>query len=146
MRRLVQGGGGNSTSLTCNGVSNSGAKQLTNLTETLLKCETEIRANCDPSNLPQPNATELTKCNAACDIFKNKTETCVKKSGSEACTCWSSSDLTSSSKIVKTCDRKFRFMFVSFYRIFHSVQNCKNICQGTEEVYRYFWKMQKIRR
>ena len=106
MRRIVENGGGNASNLTCNGKSNSGASQLTNLTETLLNCEDEIKANCDPTNLPQPNMTEVTACNTAIDIFKTKAGECLAASGSAACTCWSDSTLTAAAKTIKSCDCK----------------------------------------
>ena len=107
MRRITENGGGNSSNLTCNGQKNSGAAQLTNLTETLLKCEVEIKKNCDPSNLPQPNMTEVTICNAAITIFKNKTGECLKKTGSAACTCWDDTTIASAATTIKTCDCKY---------------------------------------
>ena len=107
MRRIVENGGGNASNLTCNGKSNSGAKQLTNLTQTLLNCEEEIKKNCNPSNLPQPNMTKVTTCNNAIDTFKNKADECLKKSGSAACTCWSDSTLETAAKTIKACDCKF---------------------------------------
>ena len=106
VRRITENGGGNSSNLTCNGAINSGADQLTNLTTTLLKCEDEIKAACDPSNLPQPNMTEVTICNTAITTFKNKTGECIKKTGSEACTCWDDATIASTAATIKTCDCK----------------------------------------
>ena len=107
VRRITENGGGNSSNLTCNGAINSGADQLTNLTTTLLKCEDEIKAACDPSNLPQPNMTEVTICNTAITTFKNKTGECIKKTGSEACTCWDDTTIASTAATIKTCDCKY---------------------------------------
>ena len=107
IRRINENGGGNSSNLTCNGEKNSGAAQLTNLTETLLKCEDEIKNNCDPSNLPLPNITEVTTCKTAITTFKNKTGGCLKKTGSAACTCWAGATIASAATTVKTCDCKY---------------------------------------
>ena len=106
VRRIVENGGGNASNLTCNGKKNSGAAQLTNLTETLLKCEDEIKNACDPSNLPQPNMTEIAACNEAITIFKSKTGECIKKTGAEACTCWDDATIASSAATIKKCDCK----------------------------------------
>jgi hypothetical protein len=60
LRRIVKAGGGNKSDLQCNGVSNTtGANQLTNLTNTLLKCEKTINASCNPANFPLPNMTQV---------------------------------------------------------------------------------------
>ena len=107
IRRINENGGGNSSNLTCNGKKNDGAAQLTNLTETLLKCEDEIKNNCDPSNLPLPNITEVTTCKTAISTFKNETGICLKKTGSAACTCWAGATLASTAKTIKTCDCKY---------------------------------------
>merc|ERR1711976_310007 len=49
---LVDIGGGNKSSLSCGGsTSNSGAKQLKNLTDTLFACEVNINASCNSANL-----------------------------------------------------------------------------------------------
>ena len=106
VRRITEHGGGNTSNLTCNGKKNSGAAQLTNLTETLLKCEGEIVKACDPKNLPAPNKTEVEKCNGAIKIFKNKTSGCIRKSGEAACNCWENKELETASKIIRKCDCK----------------------------------------
>merc|ERR1712223_2330254 len=102
--RIVENGGGNASNLTCNGADNAGSAQLTNLTETLLKCEDEIKNACDPSNLPQPNMTEVATCEEAIATFKNKTGDCIKKTGSAACTCWDDETIASSAATIKKCD------------------------------------------
>ena len=107
VRRITEHGGGNTSNLTCNGKKNSGAAQLTNLTETLLKCETDIEKACDPKNLPAPNKTEVDECNDAIKVFKVKTTACIKKSGSEACTCWDDKAIETASSTIKKCDCKY---------------------------------------
>jgi hypothetical protein len=142
VRRIVENGGGNASNLTCNGKINSGASQLTNLTETLLNCEDEIKANCDPSNLPQPNMTEVTACNTAIDIFKTKAGECLAASGSAACTCWSDNTLTAAAKTIKSCDCKDNIQVsLILTQYYSSVTRFKTVCKGIEEMYQHFWKM-----
>ena len=105
--RIVENGGGNASNLTCNGANNAGSAQLTNLTETLLKCEDKIKNACDPSNLPQPNMTEVATCEEAIATFKNKTSDCIKKTGSAACTCWDDETIASSAATIRKCDCKY---------------------------------------
>ena len=107
IRRITEHGGGNASNLTCHSKKNAGATQLQNLTDTLLKCEDEIQKACAPSNLPQPNMTEVVKCDAAITTFKSKSNACIKKSGSEACSCWEDKEIESASKTIKTCDCKY---------------------------------------
>ena len=64
LSRLQEAGGGNLSSLSCAGSSTSaGAKQMQNLTNTLLNCSIAIKAACDAGNLPQPNLTEISSKN-----------------------------------------------------------------------------------
>merc|ERR1711923_484122 len=104
VRRITHMGGGNASDLTCHGKKNAGAAQLTNLTETLLKCEDEIHNNCHPSNMPQPNMTKHAPCLEAIETFENKSNGCIKKTGSEACTCWEDKDLAAAAAVIKKCD------------------------------------------
>ena len=97
--------------MSCNGEFNKGADQLSNLTETLLKCEEEIKTNCNPSNLPHPNATEVGACKGAMDTFKSKSDECKDMSGSDACTCWSDSELATAKKTIEGCDCKLSLIF-----------------------------------
>ena len=115
VRRIVENGGGNASDLTCNGKKNSGAAQLTNLTETLLKCEDEIKNACDPSNLPQPNMTEVSTCTEAIATFKTKTTECIKKTGAEACTCWDDATIASTAATIRKCDCKHQFFLSKFF-------------------------------
>ena len=104
VRRIVENGGGNASDLKCNGATNAGSKQLTNLTETLLKCEDEIHDACHPTNLPQTNMTEVKICNEAIDYFKTTTAKCIKLTGAEACACWTDETLIRDAAIIKKCD------------------------------------------
>ena len=106
VRRIAQNSGGNSSAPSCRGnTTNAGAKQLKNLTDTLLDCEVKIKEACD-TNLPAPNKTELARCTKGMKEFKNLTDKCLKLTGTKACTCWESKEFTAASKIVKSCDSK----------------------------------------
>eukprot|EP00088_Acartia_fossae_P061531 TRINITY_DN7395_c0_g1_i1.p1 TRINITY_DN7395_c0_g1~~TRINITY_DN7395_c0_g1_i1.p1 ORF type:complete len:472 (-),score=73.79 TRINITY_DN7395_c0_g1_i1:158-1441(-) len=104
LTRLIESGGGNVSALSCGGsTDNAGAKQLNNLTSTLKKCSDDIKKACDPSNLPKPNLTEANACNKTMTTFTTKVDECRKKTGTEACTCWTSTDLATMEKKIKTC-------------------------------------------
>jgi hypothetical protein len=107
LRRIVKAGGGNKSDLQCNGVSNTtGANQLTNLTNTLLMCETTINASCNPVNFPTPNMTLVIECLSTIGSFKSMVEGCMKMNGSDACNCWSNSsftNLTTSIRYLQCC-------------------------------------------
>ena len=95
LRRIVKAGGGNKSNLQCSGSSTSkGALQLKNLTDTLLKCEKTINASCDKESFPHPNMTAVKECKTAMASFKTLVDGCQKKSGSEACTCWTDTAFT----------------------------------------------------
>ena len=136
VRRIVENGGGNASNLTCNGANNAGSAQLTNLTETLLKCEDEIKNACDPSNLPQPNMTEVATCNEAITTFKSKTGECIKKTGAEACTCWDDETIASDAATIRKCDCKYQPLPPNMQLFFLSVFKIKGLCQGFEELHK----------
>merc|ERR1711976_149520 len=108
---LVDIGGGNKSSLSCSGsTTNSGAKQLANLTKTLFDCEKEINATCNTNNFPQPNMTFLDECVKSITTFKELAQTCLDKtvgskatSASDACTCWNAANITAASTAIKGC-------------------------------------------
>merc|ERR1712032_1668754 len=90
--KLIDVGGGNESALTCAGSSDSaGAKQLKNLTDTLMLCETEVNKTCK-MDIPKPNATLITACNTSTKAFRKMAEECFSKSkedtAMDACTCW----------------------------------------------------------
>jgi hypothetical protein len=102
--RIREGGGGNSSNLKCNGDnSSSGATQMKNLTTLLTACEGDINTSC-VANLPTINKTELDLCATAMNAFAALTKDCQKKTGAEACTCWTNSTLEFTVKAVKKCD------------------------------------------
>jgi len=106
LNRIREAGGGNSSNLKCNGDNSSaGAKQFQNLTVSLMKCEQNINTSCS-SDLPALNATHMALCEVAMNAFKNLTDTCIKLSGTAACTCWESDGFTFTAKAVKKCDLK----------------------------------------
>merc|ERR1739844_638171 len=104
--RLADAAGGNLSAPVCSGSSNStGAAQMLNLSMTLEKCDEDIHAVCDQSNLPAPNATEISECKAAIEIFKTYTDTCIALEGSAACDCWTpSANVTAAMAVVTKCD------------------------------------------
>jgi len=105
IRRLVKAGGGNASSLSCGGSTNSsGAEKMTNLTTSLLECDTNIKTACDTSNLPQPNMTEVDDCTTKMSTFKSGVLACMGKTGSEACSCWTESSLGTDLATIKKCD------------------------------------------
>lgn len=109
--RLVDIGGGNKSALSCGGsTDNDGAKQLTNLTETLFKCEMDVHDACDPSNFPQPNMTFLMMCDSLVTKFKTGAMECLSKSiggtktdSTDACSCWTNTTLAETVEAAKMC-------------------------------------------
>ena len=77
--RLIDVGGGNSSSLTCSGsVESNGAKQLENLTRTLGECKKNIIASCSPENFPKANMTLVVACNNSVHNFEEEAQRQVK--------------------------------------------------------------------
>lgn len=104
LNRIREAGGGNSSNLKCNGDNSSaGAKQLANLTSLLGACEDNINASCS-ANQPSINQTEHDLCEAAMTEFAALTKECQKKTGAEACACWTNSTLETQVAEVKKCD------------------------------------------
>ena len=105
--KLVDLGGGNKSALTCSGSADSdGAKQLTNLTNTLFDCEVAVNASCT-TDFPMPNMTFVDACANATANFVTMATDCMTKSkeatAGEACTCWASEDMAAASEAVKDC-------------------------------------------
>merc|ERR1712038_1193675 len=104
LNRIREAGGGNSSNLKCNGDNaGAGAKQLANLTSLLGACEENINASCN-ANQPSINQTEHDLCENAMTAFAALTKDCQKKTGAEACACWTNSTLETSVAVVKKCD------------------------------------------
>merc|ERR1711971_362177 len=108
--KLIDVGGGNESALTCAGSSDSaGAKQLKNLTDTLMLCETEVNKTCK-MDIPKPNATLITACNTSTKAFRKMAEECFSKSkedtAMDACTCWTNADLAKLGDSVADCKIK----------------------------------------
>merc|ERR1711892_1479511 len=98
-------GGGNASDLSCSGnKTNPGATKLKSIISSLQKCEVNIKAACDPSAYPLPNMTEANECKTLMVSMKSSVEACLKKTGSEACSCWLDSDLKATAEKVKDCD------------------------------------------
>ena len=108
--KLIDVGGGNKSALTCAGsVDSTGAKQLKNLTDTLMMCEMEVNKTCS-MDLPKPNATLIKECNTSTKAFRKMAEECFAKSkedtAMDACTCWTNADLTKAGESVADCKIK----------------------------------------
>ena len=108
--KLIDVGGGNKSALTCAGSADSaGAKQLKNLTDTLMMCEMEVNKTCS-MDLPKPNATLIKECNTSTKAFRKMAEECFAKSkedtAMDACTCWTNADLTKAGESVADCKIK----------------------------------------
>merc|ERR1712110_613735 len=108
--KLIDVGGGNKSALTCAGSADSaGAKQLKNLTDTLMMCEMEVNKTCS-MDLPKPNATLIKECNTSTKAFRKMAEECFAKSkedtATDACTCWTNADLTKAGESVADCKIK----------------------------------------
>merc|ERR1711976_929391 len=108
---LVDIGGGNKSSLSCAGsTTNSGAKQLANLTSELFDCEKNVNASCSTDNFPQPNMTLISNCETLTGDFKKNVTECLDKTTggkattpADACTCWSNKDLAAGAEAIKEC-------------------------------------------
>jgi len=103
--KVIDVGGGNASDLSCSGnKTNPGATKLKSIISSLQKCEVNIKAACDPSAYPLPNMTEANECKTLMVSMKASVEACLKKTGSEACSCWLDSDLKATAEKVKDCD------------------------------------------
>ena len=123
--------------------SNAGSAKLTNLTETLLKCEDKIKNACDPSNLPQPNMTEVATCEEAIATFKNKTGDCIKKTGSAACTCWDDETIASSAATIRKCDCKYSHSHQNYNLFFEVSSKSKEFAKALKGCTSAFGKCRK---
>lgn len=104
INRIREAGGGNGSNLKCNGDNaGAGAKQMANLTALLGACEMDIHDACDKTH-PNINDTEHDLCEDAMKAFAAGTKECQKKTGAEACACWTNSTLETMSATVKKCD------------------------------------------
>merc|ERR1711997_781283 len=84
----------------------SGAKQLTNLTNTLFACEVAVNKSCS-TNFPKPNSTFIAACTKEIPLFETLAEECYTLSkeatADRACACWTAPEFTISSEKVKSC-------------------------------------------
>merc|ERR1711884_736968 len=105
--KLVDLGGGNKSALTCSGSADSdGAKQLTNLTQTLFACEVEVNKTCS-MDFPAPNMTFVDMCAMDIEMFETKTAECYALSkadtAADACTCWTDPAYAELGNKIKSC-------------------------------------------
>merc|ERR1719412_132905 len=131
LRRLADAGGGNKSNLSCAGSTTSaGAIQMKNISDFLKGCSKRIHAACNPSTLPVPsNLTKVAECNTAMTSFASKVASCVKLSGSSACTCWASSDFSKYAKVIQNCSLKTET---------DAMKTSMNLCKGNFSVCRKY--------
>ena len=105
LSRLIGAGGNLSNPICAGSTNNTGARQITNLSETLTNCDANISALCDPANMPEVNFTFIEACESTFDAFEAFIARCSDLSGAAACSCWSG-DSVSSAVIaaVRKCD------------------------------------------
>merc|ERR1712106_944844 len=104
INRIREAGGGNLSSLKCNGDSSgNGAETMTNLTIALGKCESNINESCVGS-IPTINTTATTICKAYMTTFDTLLKKCIALTGTAACSCWNDQSFTSVVAGIKTCD------------------------------------------
>ena len=106
--KLIDIGGGNKSNLSCGGVYGSdGAKQLANLTKTLLDCELSVNASCNTANFPQPNTTFIEGCEKSTTTFETQAKECLNKltksNVTDSCACWTASSLNTTLEAVRPC-------------------------------------------
>merc|ERR1712123_487820 len=104
INRIREAGGGNLSSLKCNGDSSgNGAETMTNLTIALGKCESNINESCVGS-IPTINTTATTICKAYMTTFDTLLKKCIALTETAACSCWNDQSFTSVVAGIKTCD------------------------------------------
>ena len=88
----------------------AGARQLGNLTNTLLSCQANIHSACRPSDLPQVNQTFMSECDSLVGQFQTGVQDCLDRiigvstiNLADVCTCWTSPSLDKVVQSVKIC-------------------------------------------
>ena len=107
LERLVEAGGGNVSSLNCQGQTTSpGALQMQNLSSILTNCSDSIKDACSESQKPTINMTEVEKCNAMIAEFETTvagTDGCLKKTGEDLCDCFGNDTLLEQAAVLRKC-------------------------------------------
>ena len=107
LERLVEAGGGNLSSLNCQGQTTSpGALQMQNLSSILTNCSADIKDACSESQKPTINMTEVDKCNAMIAEFETivaGTDGCLKKTGEDLCDCFNNQTLLDQAAVLRKC-------------------------------------------
>ena len=103
--KLVAVGGGNKSALKCaNSTDSDGAKQLTNLTQTLFACEAKLNESCAAVGV---NMTHVNQCAMDLELFENRTKECHALSKSDtaiqACFCWINETYRDLDNKIKSC-------------------------------------------
>jgi len=104
INRIREAGGGNLSSLKCNGNStNNGAQAMTNLTLALGSCEKQINQSC-ATEIPTFDTSAAETCKANMTTFDKMLKKCIALTGTDACNCWNDQSFTSVVASVKKCD------------------------------------------
>ena len=103
--KLMDVGGGNKSALKCaNSTTSNGAKQLTNLTQTLFECEAKLNESCAAVEV---NMTFVDECAKDIELFENMTKDCYDLSKSDtaiaACFCWINETYRDLGNKIKSC-------------------------------------------
>ena len=107
--KLMLAGGGNKANPICvNSTDSPGAKQLANLTSTLLQCEQELNDSCNPENFPKkPNYVKIEVCILYIKEFEEEATRCMvlskEASAEDACECWTGEKMNNYSEYVEQC-------------------------------------------
>merc|ERR1712198_501313 len=132
--KLIKAGGGNNQSLSCKGSTTSQeAKNLTSLSQTLLKCDAEITKVCGPS-FPKYDMDLVQKCEPKSKEFITLAKDCLKKDvvsdEANTCKCWTDPKFMEIVKGVATCEIKEK------NEIADAIDKCKKtfmLCKKSED-------------
>ena len=132
--KLIKAGGGNNQSLSCKGSTTSQeAKNLTSLSQTLLKCDAEITKVCGPS-FPKYDMDLVKKCEPKSKEFITLAKDCLKKDvvsdEANTCKCWTDPKFMEIVKGVAPCEIKEK------NEIADAIDKCKKtfmLCKKSED-------------
>ena len=132
--KLIKAGGGNNQSLSCKGSTTSQeAKNLTSISQTLLKCDAEITKVCGPS-FPKYDMDLVKKCEPKSKEFIDLAKDCLKKDvvsdEANTCKCWTDPKFMEIVKGVAPCEIKEK------NEIADAIDKCKKtfmLCKKSED-------------
>jgi hypothetical protein len=137
--KLIDIGGGNRSNLSCGGTYGSdGAKQLVNLTKTLLDCELSVNTSCNTANFPQPNTTFIEACETGTTSFETQGKVCLDKTlsntktnVSDACGRWVGPQLAATALATKSCKASDEAKKIS--KQFSKCKSAFSVCRKYED-------------